>query len=396
MKTLLMSFALAVLTVAALAGQPQQVLGEYNDVFAAEGLRVRTLLPLKTASATIFKQLVGGPCRLVDTRVFQGSNLDILYFQDGPFRPLEGRVYRTNLGLKPERELHNPCSDTIPNGIVALTLQVYVVHQDDPNSLRSLSFDTEFAPESYDPGVQVVTGKTAFLVHRPVARGGLPSTQPYQAGHVHVAGDAITIRNGENATDIVVDVLGYYVLDTSTGTAGPAGPGGPAGKDGTSCVVNEAISDPSATHYFSMVCAGSTVATWHSGFNGAPGEKGAKGDPGSPGSPGTPGIGSPGPAGPAGPSGPPGAPGFCTCTITSGKVTVCAAERGALSSRTPNWAICTQTVVNANVTTSSRVVCSYALVAPGSENVPAQCMPQNGSIAIKAPTGTIVDWIAIP
>jgi hypothetical protein len=166
-----------------------------------------------------------------------------------------------------------------------------------------LNFYNDYFPSDFNPALNAY-GFTFYA----------PGQFSFQVGMVKLEGNSFTVVNNLGITDIELQINGYFIPDESL-----VGPKGDKGDPGTSCVVYEAISDPDAKHYYSMVCDGKTVASWGNGSDGAQGATGAtgptgatgaKGDTGATGATGATGHAGPtgatgltGPAGPAGPAG---------------------------------------------------------------------------------------------
>jgi hypothetical protein len=275
-----------------------------SDYFDVNGMKVRINVPLTAPSGDNLLFQAINTCRLVDTR--EGSKFDLPY--GGPrFRTTETRTY----SLPPpsygaDGSVTNPCTFSsrrdgdvdaaaFPATIAALALEVTVINKTDAAPTAGvLTIGTPDPPTNvgglslwfgwYGPNVPI-----SHQVCVKTVNGQFPvSLTPDLSGLA-------------NESDVVVDVLGYMVIDPQKGETGPQGPAGPLGLKGDT--------GPQGAQGL----AGTTGPTGPQGLIGPQGAQGLTGPSGPTGPQGLKGDAGPqglqgliGPTGPSGAQGPPG------------------------------------------------------------------------------------------
>ena len=299
--------------------------GEVDDTLTTGGLQVRSVLPFPVpANKTLFKELVDGPCALVDTRkgsAYEGTPYGNLYGrQGGDFASGESRIYKFS-GHLVDLPYTNACTGKIPNsGVVALTLQVWSYNDGSRNGVLYFYGHRVF-PEMHSP--TTLFNQPIFLIYENGAKIAVTAgqVQVYDTENPFGSTDGqfFNLSNAYANTDVVVQILGYHIQDNGvvgpkgdkgdtglTGAAGPTGPKGDTGAQGPQGVAGPK-GDKGDT--------GAIGATGPQGPGGPKGDTGAKGATGA--------IGPQGPAGPQGPIGPQGPPGASNCNILN-KIIACA------------------------------------------------------------------------
>jgi hypothetical protein len=186
----------------------------------------------------------------------------------------ESRSYEVSGELR-NGDFTNPCSYAIPTSALAVSARVYVVSADGDGTIY-------LAPRTWAPasGLPILAFKKGDSV--------------VEEGAMMVRGGGFTLSSFGAGTDVVVDLLGYFIEDPDG--HGPVGPQGPAGLQGEA--------GP----------AGAQGPQGDQGVAGAQGPVGPIGPVGPQGPQGDPGIagaqGPIGPIGPVGPQGPQGDPGI--------------------------------------------------------------------------------------
>jgi len=341
-----------------------------GDHFDMNGMQVRieNAFFSPRTDQLIFKGIV--PCRLVDTR--SASGLTPPY--GGPsFSTTESRTY----GLPGPTDT-NPCSLTsrrlvdddaveIPPDIVGLAVRITAINRSGSPPTAGILVAGTPDPVTFEGGVAFWFGWNG------------PDTQVFHEGLVRTnAGtfpvSLITDESGQaNESDVLVDVLGYIVVDSCLGLPGPQGLKGDAGVQGPAGPKGDA---------------------------GAPGPQGPKGDTGPQGPVGSKGdIGPQGPVGPLGPIGPPGPqgpkgdqgpPGTCDCPIVVG-VASCPALQ---SVETPQWSKCTVTITVAGIKSTSTIMATYN-TRTSDDQIPLRVFNvADGQFQIEAQAGTTFHWLA--
>jgi hypothetical protein len=389
----------------------------------SQGFWVKTMLEFADAGdRPIYQEIV--PCRLVDTRT--DSAFEAPY--GGPtIQPGESRFYSlrnlppTNPCFLANRRASNPAYEDFYASTMAVVLRVTWFNR---------SADDGGAPLA---GI-VQVGEIADLeAHGAIAVwfgwGGIDYAESQQ-GIVRTGGrDGNTFRvallpesatSPGAATDVVVDVLGYYAPDRNpAGSVGPPGPKGdkgdagsrgPAGSPGASGATGAQGPQGSAGPRGQAGppgpsgeagtpgpggppgAAGPPGPTGPAGPQGVPGQPGPPGAAGVPGAQGPPGVaGLPGPTGPPGPQGPPGEPGTCTCPITVGTLSC---GTGPHEPESPLWAKCTVTVNDASIQPTSNIQCTYT-TRISDDQIPCRVFGiGSGSFKAEIQTGTSAMWLA--
>ena len=312
--TVLVAIALLSLSGVVFAADPPYhvPVGEATDVDTLPGLQIHSELPLpEPADKVLKKEIAEGPCTLVDTR--KESKFDFPYGNlydrpNGDFVSGESRVYRFGGNLV-DPPYTNPCDEKIPaSGVVALSVQVWSYNDGLING--GLYFEGHrFHPEMYSP--KTPFNQPLFLIYedgnKVVLKGGhvrIENNSSYMFGNLS---GSFRITNTGNSTDVVIEVLAYYLKDNGVGgPAGPQGPQGdrgeigPPGPQGPQGIPGLGQSGPKGDK-------GDTGAVGPQGPIGPQGPQGDKGDKGPQGETGA--VGPQGPIGPKGDTGLTGPPG---------------------------------------------------------------------------------------
>jgi hypothetical protein len=275
--------------IAAAAEVPRD-LGNAHEPMTFNGLRVRSNIAVQvpgtwgpqmvTMGPALFQQIP--PCQFIST--LASDNYPAPW--GGPaLQADETRVYPVS-GTMVRGDFVNPCSAKIPPEALAVTLRVYVKSPDSDGAMY-------LSPIGWEAGA------------------GIP-VMSFQKNADAIEESAMMVRGGGfgigsvgASTDVVVDIIGYFIADPDGhGVIGPAGPQGPAGEPG---VIG--LTGPRGE-------PGPTGAAGTQGIPGAVGPQGPIGPAGNDGVTGPQGLigatgpqglnGEIGPIGPAGPAGPPG------------------------------------------------------------------------------------------
>lgn len=286
-------------------------LGDERDALITPAHLVRSTLNLPApANTVLFKEIL--PCRLVNTAPF--------FYLDPPYGTVTGHDFDVAAGESRSYDvraqlvapLANSCGWVVPDNAVAVKIQLWSYN--DGVTPGAINFTNAFYPVIPSGTSPVMS---MFLLYGNLANG---SPQP-NTGYVNVAyGDVsispdhmLYVNNFGANTDIGIDLLGYYVPDTSPGTPGPPGPQGevgatgPEGPRGFTGPAGPKGDTGSAGATGAKGDKGDTGLTGPSGPAGATGAKGDKGDTGATGPTGA--VGQTGPSGPTGPKGDTGATG---------------------------------------------------------------------------------------
>jgi hypothetical protein len=217
----------------------------------------------------------------------------------GPaFQKNESRSYQV-AGYMGDGDWKNPCSLVVPTNALAVAVRIYVKQPDGDGTVY-------LAPRSWAPA------------------GGLPilafhkGDAVVEEGAMMIRGGGFTLSSFGAGTDLVVDLLGYFLEDPDgagpQGEQGPAGPQGAQGVAGPQGLKGDAgLPGPQGE----IGPAGPQGPTGDQGVAGAQGEVGPIGPQGPTGLQGPIGLtgaqgdrGAMGPAGPEGPIGPDGPQGL--------------------------------------------------------------------------------------
>jgi hypothetical protein len=364
------------------------VVTNVGDHFDYNGMRVRIESSAFTDATTrlIFKGIQ--PCRLVDTR--EASLFDPPY--GGPaFRTTETRYYALPGPLYgADRSVDNPCrllnrlvqdvdAQEIPSDIVGLALRVTAINRSGSPATAGIVIAGKPQPSTLEGGVAFWFGWSG------------PDVQVFHEGLVRVDGGSFGLSlipdaSGlANQSDLVVDVLGYLVVDDIASTVGPQGPAGPQGPQGLQGLKGDTGAQGPAGPKGD---AGAQGLPGPKGDTGAQGPAGPKGDPGAQGPMGY--MGPIGPIGPPGPKGDQGPAGTCDCPITVGSASCPALQ----SSEAPAWAKCSVTISNASIKSTSTIMATYNTRA-SDDQIPLRVFDVvNGQFKIEAQAGTTFHWLA--
>jgi hypothetical protein len=242
-----------------------------HNPYTVLGTQIRTnLLPAESSSAyaamevsegvgpTLFQEIV--PCRFVSTL---DPDLYPLQWGGQPFQVSESRIYHPK-GMLVDGLFVNPCSELIPQEAVALSVRI-MSHRPDGNGSVYLA-----------PAEQQNFGIPALEFKK--------DNDTLKEANVVLHHDAFVVTTVDQATELTIDIIGYYIKDDydrgakgDTGAMGPQGAQGPRGEQGE---------------------------RGDRGYDGAQGTDGAKGADGAMGPQGERGLqGERGEAGPAGAQG---------------------------------------------------------------------------------------------
>lgn len=298
MKTFFGAVSLAALLVSV----PTHAQTPRHDSLGIEGMKVRVDVPFAPPGKhVIFQEIV--PCRLVDTR------------EDRLFDPLHGaprlsggeaRSFAVS-GLLPDtnecnlfnRRQNDPDATEIPTGVLGLSVRIAAINSELPAQAGVLWAGPQDQESEY--GFAFWFG----YVGSDIAN--------FQEGMVAIEapGDVLRVGLAPGASaDVLVDVLGYYLIDPVSDVAGPQGPTGPMGPQGP-----QGMTGPAGPK-------GQTGAQGPAGLQGVKGDPGSQGLQGPTGPQGTKGDSGPqgliGPIGPQGPKGDTGPQGLQGLTGLAG------------------------------------------------------------------------------
>jgi hypothetical protein len=248
-----------------------------HNPYTVLGTQIRTnLLPAESSSAyaamevsegvgpTLFQEIV--PCRFVSTL---DPDLYPLQWGGQPFQVSESRIYHPK-GMLVDGLFVNPCSELIPQEAVALSVRI-MSHRPDGNGSVYLA-----------PAEQQNFGIPALEFKK--------DNDTLKEANVVLHHDAFVVTTVDQATELTIDIIGYYIKDDydrgakgDTGAMGPQGAQGPRGEQGEQ---------------------GERGERGDRGYDGAVGAQGAKGADGAMGPQGERGLqGERGEVGPAGAQG---------------------------------------------------------------------------------------------
>lgn len=322
MKNTFLIAGAAFLLRSLLVGQPSDVSASGTDYFEMNGMKVRINVPLTMPSGDNLLFQAINTCRLVDTR--QASKFDPPY--GGPvFRTTETRTYSlpspsygangsvTNPCTFSSRRLMDVDAPPFPATIVALALEVTVINKTDAAPTAGVLTIGTPDPSTNVGGLSLWFGWYGPSV--PISHQVCVKTVDGRFP-LSLTSD---LSGMANESDVLVDVLGYMVVDPQKGEAGLQGPAGSQGLKGDT--------GPQGTQGL----AGAAGPTGPQGLKGDIGPQGIQGVTGPTGPVGPQGLkgdigpqgaqgltGQTGPTGPQGLKGDTGAQGIQGLTGSSG------------------------------------------------------------------------------
>lgn len=357
----------SLLLLACIALMVAPALGQ-NTPLTIPGVHVHTTLSIPTPNGArtmppaSFQEIE--PCKFVSTLAADHYPSP----WGGPaFGPNEQRMYAVSGPMQVEG-FTNPCFGRIPDTAAAVAVRVTTSNGQGTGRLNA------FNPEHWNPTRMPITDFT-------------PEAGKIDEAGVMVGSGMIGIESQNAGTDLVLEVLGYFIEDPSaTGPAGPAGAAGPTGPQGPQGLQGEQGVAGAQGEVGPIGPTGAQGPQGEAGATGATGAAGATGPQGEPGPRGATGAtgaagaqGAQGPMGPAGPTGPTGATGPKGDPGNSG-VDIHLSE----SYRTfpPGGQI---TIFDANVKPTSIILLNYVNTSNG--NAIAIVSQSNGSFVASGSSG---------
>ena len=342
----------------------------WHGAIPIQGFQVRGQVPFAPGQRVVFQQIV--PCRLVDTR--EASLFDAEHGAP-QFVPGETRHFGV-IGSLPDangcsilqRRKSDPDAREIPAGILGLSIRLSVINPGIPPTAGAILAGAMSEDASGSFGLWFGYAGDAVAGYQE----GLVATE--KTGNTL----RVSLYPGTSA-HVLVDVLGYFLPDTTTGggegLVGPMGPKGDKGDPGEKGDQGE---------------KGDTGKTGDIGPIGPMGPKGENGSAGPAGPKGDPGL--PGIQGPMGPMGPQGPEGTCSCPITVGEATLCPPQ--TVSDPLPSWAKCTTTISDGSIKPGSKIMATYK-TRGGDDQIPLRVFNiQNGSFQVEGQSGQTFMWLA--
>lgn len=202
-----------------------------HDPLTFKGIRMRTdinvplpgtwgeLVPVSMGPA-LFQQIL--PCRFIDT--VSSDNYPSPF--GGPaFGPNEARAFKP-FGPMYSSDWHNPCEGRVPGSALAVALRIYELNATADGTLK-------IAPGMW----------SSPIIGLPVINYTAGSALMEETvGMIAQSGKFWIGNYGDGSTDVIVDILGYFLKDTAiTAAVGPEGPEGPSGPPGPSGPVGPGI-----------------------------------------------------------------------------------------------------------------------------------------------------------
>jgi hypothetical protein len=254
---------------------------ERHNPYTVEGMQLRANLvtpslpvqamEVNTAGnssivAALFQEIV--PCRFISTLA---ADQYAQTWNGGPFQPNERRTYKP-IGTLVEGAFTNPCSEHVPTNAIGVALRISTVGPQGAGTMWLAGGDvTSFGAQPALP----------FAMH----------TDGMDEANVLLVGDHFGLMASESATDLTVDIIGFFLPDPNArgekgdkGEKGEVGPRGEKGDRGVAGPQGEAGAQGPQGPKGDSGAQGRDGANGNDGAQGAQGLKGDKGDEGAQGS----------------------------------------------------------------------------------------------------------------